>query len=847
MIPLALRFAGRELRSGLKGFRIFLACIAVGVTTIAAAGSTAEAFRLGLASQAREILGGDLSASLDQGRFSPAQRRSLEAAGKVAYADAVRAMAQGPDGRRRLVELRGVSEAYPLSGQVEISGAPSLAGAFQGRDGIAGAAVEQGLFDNLGLRLGQSFKVGDTTLIAAAVLKSEPDRLSRGFALGPRVLTALPVLEKGGFLAPGLPFTETARLALPDGAALRAAETSLRQALGEETRLRDRNQASAGLEFLIDQLEYFLSFIGLASLIAGGLGVFGAVSAYLEGRQPSIAMLKALGASGAVVRNVYLIQIVLLALLGVVIGLIVGALAPMALGLWVGRSLPLPALFGLYPAPLMRAGVFGLLAALAFSLAPLARARATPPASLLRRDLPLRIGLSLEGLGAALCAIGLAILAIASAPTPLAAALMIGGVALAFGLLWLMGWAAVRLARPLRIGARGVWRIGLANFTGPGSAARTAAPAIGLGVAFLATIVLVQSSLLHAVRIAAPATAPSVVFTEIPSRQGPAFDKAVAGAIGARLTEEIYLREPFTTGRVTAVNGQALAPSEAGADGRGGARRRPPGPRLDRDMQVSVIGPQPPNAGIRSGGWWKGGDKGQALAALDEDMARAGRVKLGDRITVQVLGREVEARVAALRRTDPGGFGASFPLVLSPSALAGAELPQIAIARITKPQEDAAGRALAASFPQVNIISVREQLEAASQVFDRISLAVRAAASIAALSGVLVLAGAIAARAQARLKEAAILKVLGASRGQILCAYGLEYGAVGLLAGLTGVGLGYLAAWPVVVKVFRADWSVDWTGVALLVGAAALAAGVGGLLAAAQALGRRPSSALRSL
>ena len=126
---------------------------------------------------------------------------------------------------------------------------------------------------------------------------------------------------------------------------------ALREALGSGVRVRDRNQASAGLDFLIDQLEYFLSFIGLASLIAGGLGVFGAVSAYLQGRQPSIAMLKALGASGALVRNVYLIQIVLLALLGVLIGLVLGALAPMALGLWVGQSLPVPALFGLYPAP----------------------------------------------------------------------------------------------------------------------------------------------------------------------------------------------------------------------------------------------------------------------------------------------------------------------------------------------------------------------------------------------------------------------------------------------------------------------------------------------------------------
>lgn len=231
---------------------------------------------------------------------------------------------------------------------------------------------------------------------------------------------------------------------------------------------------------------------------------------------------------------------------------------------------------------------------------------------------------------------------------------------------------------------------------------------------------------------------------------------------------------------------------------------------------------------------------------MEVDAARAGGLKVGDEVTLSVLGREIEARIAVLRKVDVGGFGASFPLILTPSTLEGAELRHVAIAKAGKDQEARVTRALGAEFPEVNVISVREQLEAATELFDRLVLAIRSAAAVAALAGLLVLTGAIAARAQARTREASILKVLGATRLQVLGAYVLEYGAVGLIAGVTGVGLGALAAWPIVTQVFKADWAVDWSGVAALVLGAALLAALGGLLASLHALAKRPAAALRA-
>ena len=837
MIALSLRFAARELRAGVRGFRIFLACLALGVAAIAAAGSTAEAFRQGLASQAREILGGDLSISIQQRRFTPAERQVLEKTGKVVFSVASKAMAEAPSGDRRLVELRGVGPGYPLAGKVTLTGAASVDEALAVRDGVAGAAVEQALLDRLHLRLGDRFLAGNLPLVARAVLLDEPDRLSRGFALGPRVLTGMKAVEGGGFLAPGLPFGETARVALPPGADLQRSKSVLVQAIKGAGRVRDRDDAAPGIHRLIDQLEYFLGFIGLASLVAGGLGVFGAVSAYLEVRKPAIATLKALGAEGALVRDVYLIQIGALAAMGVALGLAVGAAAPLVLGAMVKDQLPIPALFAVYPWPLAKAAAFGLLSAAAFSLAPLGRARSTPPASLFRSDLSGALKIGPEIVGAVLAAVGLAAMAVVTAPTPLAAGIMIAGVAVSFGLLWALGWGAAVLAGKARNGARGPLRIGLANLSGPHSAARTAAPAIGLGVALLAAVVLIQSSLLKQVSEVAPQTAPALVFTDLSGDRAQAFDGEVARAFGQPLTPDIYLRAPFVTGRIVAVRGAPIV-----------LDRIPKSERwaYDNDISMSALGPQPANAGIIEGRWWPAGYAGPPQVAMDVDVAKGGGVKLGDLVTFGVLGQEIEARVAVLRKVEFGGFGASFPLVLNPSAFEGASLRQVAIAKASKVQEAAVIRALGANFPEVNVISVLEQLEAATDLFDRLALAVRAAAAVAALAGLLVLTGAIAARARARTREAAILKVLGASRLQILAAYVLEYGAVGVIAGLAGVGLGYAAAWPVVVKVFQAQWSVDWTGVVVLVGGAALAAGIGGLLAAFQALSKRPAPALRA-
>lgn len=829
-------FVRRELRSGVAGFRIFLACLALGVAALAAAGSTAEAFRQGLAAQARDILGGDLSASLEGRRFTPAEHAAFDRLGRNTDTVMVRAMAEGPSGRR-LAELRGVDSAYPLAGKVELEGAPDLAHATQPLGDLPGAAVEQPLLDRLGVRRGQTLMVGDLKVVVRAVLKSEPDRLGRGFQLGPEVLIRRAVLERSGLIEGDTLFAETVRIALPAQASPPEAIKALRKAFPNGGfRLRGRNNATADLGRLIDQLEFFLGFIGLAALLAGGLGVSSAVSSYLEARKPSIAVLKALGADGPTVRNIYLIHIALLAALGIAIGLLIGAASPFLLGWLAQDRLPVPVLFALYPEPLIRAAAFGALAAAAFSLIPLARARATPPAALFRNDLVGAIGWGQELVGALAASVGLVALTILTAPTPVVAGAMIGGVVTAFAALWGIGRIATFLAGRLRRLARGAVRIGLANLAGPGSAARTATPSIGLGVALLSAVLLIQSSLLSQVRQVAPNAAPSLVMTQIPGDRTGAFDAEMTRLLGP-LTPDRYRRSPFATGRITALKGVPVDPSKIDPRGRWA---------FDRDIGLTLLDSAPPDADLTAGHWWPAAYAGPPVAVLQDDLAEAAHLKVGDTLTLSLLGRSFDARLVGVRKVDWGKFGASFSLILDPAALAGAELRHVAIAKASAAQDRAVTAALGRDFPEVNVLDVREQLEAAARIFDQLAWAVRGASAVAALAGLLVLVGAIAASAQARAREAAILKVLGASRAAILLVYAVEYGAVGAIAGGAGVALGAAAAWPVTTLVFQAHWSMDWGGVAALLAAAAVIAAGGGLFGALAALSKRPAPVLRT-
>ncbi|MEX2033695.1 MAG: FtsX-like permease family protein, partial [Xanthobacteraceae bacterium] len=382
-----LRFALRELRGGLRGFYVFVGCIALGVMAIAGVGSFARSLTDGLAREGQVILGGDLAFSLIQREADAAERNFLTSRGALSVAATMRAMARTADGRRALVELKAVDAAYPLYGAVALHPDMALAGAIAPRDGAFGAAVDPTLLARLELAPGARFNIGAATIEVTAVINTEPDKLAGGLAFGPRVILSEAALRATGLLQPGSLVRWHYRLRLPAGderaisAVVAAANAQLPDAGWQ---IRTRTSASPSLERNIERFTQFLTLVGLTALLVGGVGVANAVKSHIDRKRDTIATLKALGATGGRVFAIYLTQVLLLSAVGAALGLALGAGLPFVIAASFGAIIPLPIAPALHPDELALALGYGLLTALAFALWPLGRTHDVPVSALFR-------------------------------------------------------------------------------------------------------------------------------------------------------------------------------------------------------------------------------------------------------------------------------------------------------------------------------------------------------------------------------------------------------------------------------------------------------------------------------
>jgi putative ABC transport system permease protein len=369
---LALRYALRELRSGLRGFYVFIACIALGVMAIAGVGSVAASLSEGLTREGRTLLGGDVAFSLIQREAKPEELAFLRARGQVSVAAALRVMARGSDDKLALVELKAVDGSYPMLGQVTLEPKMPMADLLAERQDTSGtafgAAVDSTLLARLDLKLGDRISIGNAAFQIRGVVVAEPDKLAGNVGLGPRVLVSETSLRATALLQPGSLVRWIYRVKLPDNAADDRAATQLidsaRSALPEAGWwIRSSSNASPQLERTINRFTQFLTLVGLAALLVGGVGVANAVKSHIDRRRDVIASFKALGATGRDVFTIYLTQVILLAGVGSVIGLAAGAALPFVIVGLFGKLLPLPVIPALHADELALSFVYGLLTA----------------------------------------------------------------------------------------------------------------------------------------------------------------------------------------------------------------------------------------------------------------------------------------------------------------------------------------------------------------------------------------------------------------------------------------------------------------------------------------------------
>lgn len=828
---LAKDLARRDLHRSLRGLRLLFLCIFLGVATLAAIGSLTSAITGEIADRGRVILGGDLQVSMTQRRASSDELRAMQSAGQVSETIRLRVMARaGDDGSALLTELKGVDRAYPLYGILSADGRQV------GRIDPGDALIAPELADRLDVQRGDIVRFGNAEFRVAGIISEEPDRVGEGFTLGPVAIVSMGGLDRTGLLQPGSLFTSKYRLRLPDGVTPQAVVDRLRDLFPSASwEFRDRDRAAPGASRFFERMGQFLTLIGLAALIIAGIGVSNGVASYLRRKRDGIATLKMLGAASGDIGRVYLLQIGMVTLAAVFCGLMVGAALPLIVIAVAGDMLPVKPGFRLYPIPLLTSAAYGLLMAFISALPPLGRARMQPVASLFRETVATRRRF---GWHAALLAAGAAVLvlvlAIGTSREPLFSASVLGAVVAVILLLALVG-ALVRLAaRTIPRPRRPLVRLAISGLYRPGAQTVGLVTALGLALTLFVAIAAIQTSLSAEIARTVPQRAPDQFILDIPSDRRASFEDLVRRQ-APRAEVNIV---PNLRGTITAYGNTRVADLEELPEGAWFLRG-------ERGVTYSPTVPE--GSQLVAGEWWSAGYRGPPLVSLDREAAEILGLKVGDTLTVSVLGREIEARIASLREIHWDTMGFNYILVFSPATLVSAPHNLAATLDLDPSQKSAVSRALLKDFPSATIVDVGEIIGEVSSILGQMSVAILVAASVAVLAGIAVLIGALAASHLARAYDSVILKTLGATRLQILAVQALEYGLLAVVVTGISLGLGLLGAWYVIVQLFDFTWQPDWPIVlATLLGGALLTIGIA-LLSALPLLKLRPATALRSL
>ena len=845
-LSLALRFALRELRGGLSGFYIFLACIALGVAAISGVNAVALSITSGITEEGRTLLGGDLAFRTVQRRLSADERSWLAERGTLSESATMRAMARLQDGSSQsLIELKAVDAVWPLQGSL-ISNSP------EARLTADSVLVDALLLTTLKINVGDTLKIGSAEFTVAGTVVAEPDRVSDGFILAPRVLMSQAALDRSGLVQPGSLIRWMARLQLsdPSEANVKIVAEGAKEAFPEAGwRVRSRANAAPALTRNVERFSQFLTLVGLTALIVGGVGVANATRAFLDTKRHVIASFKSLGAPAGFVFSVYLIQILMLASVGIVIGLAIGVALPLIAKVVLAGVLPMGSANPFQPTAFLSAIAYGLLTALAFALWPLGQARDIPATALFRnvsRDnasWPRTVFV----VATALVITALVALAVWQAADKRVAITFIGGIAFSFFLLRMVAQGIQAIARRVPHPRSAPLRLAVGNIHRPGALTPSVVLSLGLGLALLVALALIDGNLRNQISSNIPKKAPDFFFVDIQNTEFDAFKSTLNEVAPAGEVQTT----PMLRGRIISINDVPASEIKAAEGGEWVLRG-------DRGLTYSATMPE--NATMAAGKWWEADHSADNLVSFSAEEAGEVGVEIGDKITVNVLGRNISATVANLRDVKWQSMSMNFVMVFSPNTFAGAPHAHLATLRVgenstlggaeTAAETKRDGEILnviTGKFPTVTSVRVRDALTAVNGIIQQLATAIRAAALLALAASILVLGGALAAGNRARIHDAVVLKTLGATRRVLVGAYVAEYTILGLATAIFALLAGGLASWFVIAQIMGFSFTL-LPSVAIATVLAALVFTVCfGLIGTWRVLGQKAAPVLREL
>jgi len=838
----------RDLKSAPGKFGFVVLSVAVGVAALVGVRGFSESFRRTLSSEARSLMAGDLSARIfrepaaeEESKVAAIERQGLRG---TWVTETISMASAPPDPVPILVSLKAVDPGeYPYYGKAQLEPEMSLR---QALDGDSAVVADEFLI-RLNAHVGQTLRLGGRTFRIAAVLKQEPDRISAGAGLGPRVMISRAALERTALIAPGSRASERLLLKLPDKLPAGVDAASVRKQLEAalpDAQVMDFREGNPALSQGLDNAAAILSLICLVAMVLGAIGVAMAMHAHLEQRMDMLAILKAVGAGSADLLRIFLLQTMGLGLAGGVLGVAAGVGVMAALPAVFGKLLPVHATLE-FPWRSVAAGLgTGLLTTLLFCLPPLLDVRAVRPVLVLRRLVEpgpegiagwfarwwarrLQLGISV-----------LVVLALGGIAWALSDSAKVGtwfAVLFAIALVVLLVLAAVAL-RTLRFALNRVrlrlpssLRHGLSNLYRPGNQSAAVLAALGTGVMLILAVYLMQATLLRDLRETASPKLPNIFLVDVTTDE-------IAGVKDffqrqAGVTQALELL-PVVQGRFVSLNGQTLEQLKV---------QHFPRHMLER-AELSWADAPPPGDKVTQGKWWT--DEGAAEVAVGEGVAQRLRLGVGSAVELEAGGTTRNLKVSVIYRADGQHLGARVAFVLPSGQLKNLPATWYGGAHIDPRQVAAMERGLFAAYPTVSVINIADVLERIESVVDQITFVVRFLAGFSIFAGLMILASSIASTRFRRMREAVVLKTLGATRMRIVRTFSVEFSVLGLLAGSVGVVFANLLT-RVLLRKLEVGFHIEWAATLIALAGTAVLATATGWIASYRILGLRPLEVLR--
>lgn len=850
----ALRMAWRESRAP-RRLLLLVASVSAGVAALVAINSFTDNLQDNVRDQARGLLGADLGLG-SANAFSPraegvvAQIQSTGPKTEVSRVVSFSAMAYVPRASgARLVQVTAIEGGYPFYGRIETRPEGMWSRLAEG----GGVLVDPSLLTALDARIGDELSLGEARFTIRGVVTNFPGDVAVRSAFGPRVFLAKKDVERTGLVRFGSRARHDAYVKLPEGTeALKLAERHRATLASERVSIRTVSEDQASLNRSLGRMGRFLGLVGLVALLLGGVGVGSAVRALIRRRMDSIAVLRCLGATARQIFAAYLVQAVGLALVGSVLGAAAGLAIQAILPRLVQDFLPVEVSFAPSPRAVLTGILLGGWVAGMFSLLPLLGIRDVSPLAVLRRPFeppkhrrrdPRRV------IAALLLAAGVVLIACLQAPNLSSGLVFAAAIGTALGALSL---SALLLTRGIRrfFPTRWpyVWRQGLANLYRPANQTLVVVLSLGFGAFLLNTLYLVHYSLLRDLHLDASGQRPNLALFDIqPDQKAPV--EAELRQAGLSFPPSV----PIIPMRITGLKGRSAAAILAEVTTRDDAR----GPgrwTLRREYRSTYRDTLTSSETILAGerwapGSWRTPRKGDepVPVSLDVGVARELGVGVGDEILWDVQGVSIKSRVASLRDVEWVRFEPNFFVVFPEGPLDAAPQTYVTVTRVEDPTARARlQRQLLEHYPNVSALDLSQIQQAIETIVGRVTVAIRFMALFSLAAGVVVLLGAVAANRDQRIREGVLLKVLGATRAQVLRVILAEYLTLGSLAALAGLGLALLAGWALLRFLFEAPFSPPALALAGLSAGVILLTAVVGAWSARDVFGRPSLESLRT-